>query len=121
VAAIGGVARPVFGQTDGNLANFPWDGATVGIVDFEDSGSSDPMFELGTLVEHISVIHERAWDPERLLARFSLTSADRSRLRILRRGLAVYGLLLLLPGGPSHRRNPPGMLEAQAAHLLALA
>ena len=26
----------------------------------------------------------------------------------------------LLPGGPSHHRNPPGTLDRQAARLLAL-
>jgi hypothetical protein len=120
VAKIGGTPRQVFGQVDGNLANFLWDGTVVRLVDFEDSGSSDPTFELANLLEHITVIHQAGLDPERVIARFTLTPAERARLRIFRRGFAVYWLLRLLPGGPSYQRNPPGTLEAQAAHLLSL-
>ncbi|HEY2691135.1 MAG TPA: phosphotransferase [Streptosporangiaceae bacterium] len=35
----------MFGNADGNLANFLWDGARCRIVDFEDSGVSDPAYE----------------------------------------------------------------------------
>jgi Ser/Thr protein kinase RdoA (MazF antagonist) len=38
-------ADQVFGNADGNLANFLWDGARCRIVDFEDSGVSDPAYE----------------------------------------------------------------------------
>jgi thiamine kinase-like enzyme len=38
-------AAKVFGNADGNLANFLWDGARCRIVDFEDSGVSDPAYE----------------------------------------------------------------------------
>ncbi|MBR7837257.1 aminoglycoside phosphotransferase family protein [Actinospica durhamensis] len=116
----GGPVPTVFGQVDGNLANFLWDGKKIYVGDFEDSGRSDPMFELATLVEHISVVHAAALDAERLFAHLSMTSAECERLRVFRRAFAVYWLLRLLPSGPSHRRNPPGTLEAQAAHLLAL-
>jgi hypothetical protein len=34
---------------------------------------------------------------------------------------AAHWLLLLLPGGPAARRNPPGTLEAQAERILTLA
>jgi hypothetical protein len=49
-----------------------------------------------------------------------LTEGQSSRLRAFRRLMAVYWLLMLLPGGPSHHRNPPGSLESQAAHVSRL-
>lgn len=48
-----GAFTPVFGQGDGNLANFLWDGHRARLVDFEDSGRSDRAFELATFVEHV--------------------------------------------------------------------
>ena len=115
-----GASAAVFGQVDGNLANFLWDGEQVRVVDLEDSGRTDVAFELANLVEHISAVHGARLDAERLLAHFSLTPAQSARLRLCRQAFAVYWLLRLLPGGSSHRRNPPSTLEAQAAHLLAL-
>ena len=44
----------VLGHSDPNLANYLWDGARVRVVDFEDAGRSDPVYELATLVEHLS-------------------------------------------------------------------
>lgn len=41
----------VLGQADANLANFLWDGTQVRIVDFEDSGPSNPP---GTLERQAS-------------------------------------------------------------------
>jgi hypothetical protein len=120
VRSLGAAKRAVFGQVDGNLANFLWDGEIVRILDLEDSGSSDPMFALAALVEHITVVHQAGMDAERFLERFSLTPAQRARLRVFRRVFAVFWLIRLLPGGPSYRRNPPGTVEAQAVRLLTL-
>jgi len=41
-------------------------------------------------------------------------------IRAYRRLLATFWLLMLLPGSPSHRRNPPGTLQRQASRLLEL-
>ena len=51
-AAADGLA--VFGQVDGNLANFLWDGDRVRVVDFEDSGRSDRAYELADITEHVA-------------------------------------------------------------------
>jgi hypothetical protein len=34
--------------------------------------------------------------------------------------LALFWLLMLLPGGPASTRNPPGTLDLQASRLLTL-
>lgn len=106
--------RPVLGHGDPNLANYLWDGGRVRIVDWEDAGGSDVAWELGTLVEHLSA---RGTDWRGFLTRFDV---DPARLTAARLVMAAFWLLLLLPGGPATRRNPPGTLEAQAAHLLEL-
>jgi hypothetical protein len=49
-----------------------------------------------------------------------LSRSQRARLRGFRRLMAVYWLLMLLPGNPAHQRNPPGSLERQAAHVCRL-
>lgn len=110
---------PVFGQADGNLANFLWDGSRVQLVDFEDSGRSDRAFELADAVEHVSM-RVAGVDAGRLLAGCNLTAAETIRLAQCRRLFAVFWLLMLLPGGPAHKRNPPETLQQQAEHLLAL-
>jgi hypothetical protein len=111
---------PVLGQGDSNLANFLWDGAEVRIVDFEDSGPSDRAFELAVLVEHISAWSDAGLPADALLGSFGLTAAEQVRVREYRRLCALFWLMLLLPGGPAHDRNPPGTRERQAARLLLL-
>jgi Phosphotransferase enzyme family len=110
----------VLGQGDANLANFLWDGTQVRIVDFEDSGPSDRAFELAVLVEHIPAWSDAGLPAEVFLALFDLTAAEQMKLREYRRLSALFWLLMLLPGSPAHRRNPPGTLERQAARLLLL-
>jgi hypothetical protein len=41
-------------------------------------------------------------------------------VREYRRLSALFWLMMLLPGSPAHRRNPPGTLERQATRLLFL-
>lgn len=115
-------ARPVLGQADGNLANYLWNPADgrVRVVDFEDSGTSDALFELAEIIEHVSAWATRALDAPALLAHFQLTAADTARMRELRRLLGSWWLLTLLLGGPAQARNPPGTLERHASRLLAL-
>lgn len=48
-----------------------------------------------------------------------LTDPQRRRLAGFRRLFATFWLLMLLPGNPAHRRNPPGTLERQAARVVS--
>jgi aminoglycoside phosphotransferase len=117
-AARGGTA--VYGHGDANLANYLHDGGTVRLVDFEDCGRSDRAWELAIFTEHLSV-HGRGQVPAELaLGHFETAAAERARIREYRRLLATFWLLMLLPGGPSHRRNPPGTLQHQVSRLLEL-
>ncbi len=106
---------PVFGQSDGNLDNFLWDGERVRIVDFEDSGRSDRAFELSVLVEHVSVWHDAGIETGLLLDRFALTAEESARVLYFRRALAIYWLDVF------HKRpDHDGALHRQAIRLLAL-
>jgi aminoglycoside phosphotransferase (APT) family kinase protein len=114
------VVDPVLGLADGNLANVLFDGTTCRLVDFEDSGLSDPAYEVADLVEHVSVRLAGVVHPEALARAVGLSDAQLARWREHRRLFAVYWLLRLLPDGPAHPRNPPGSLRDQAAHVLHL-
>lgn len=104
----------VLGHRDPNLANYLWDGRQVRIVDFEDAAVSDPATELAILVEHLST---RRLDAAAFCAQFDV---DPRRLLAARRLWAMFWLGLLLPGGPSAPRNPPGTADGQAQRLLNL-
>lgn len=104
----------VVGHRDPNLTNYLWDGQRVRIVDFEDAAVSDPATELAILVEHLSARH---LDADAFCGLFDV---DRQRLHAARRLWAMFWLRLLLPGGPSERRNPPGTADLQARRLLSL-
>ncbi len=117
-AARGGTA--VYGHGDANLANYLHDGGTVRLVDFEDSGRSDRAWELAIFTEHLSVHGHGQVPAELALSHFGTGTAERARIREYRRLLATFWLLMLLPGGPSHRRNPPGRFQHQAVRLLEL-
>jgi hypothetical protein len=115
-----GGADVVLGQGDANLANFLWDAERVRLVDFEDSGPSERAFELAVLTEHIAVWRDDLLDVESFLSGFGLPATVLARLREYRRLMALFWLIMLLPGGPASRRNPPGTLDRQADRLLAL-
>jgi len=104
----------VLGHSDPNVANYLWDGAVVRIVDFEDAGTSDPAYELATLVEHLSA---RGGDWEPFLARFDV---DADRLLAGRRTAAALWLHLLLTVEAARRRNPPDATRLQAERVLHL-
>jgi hypothetical protein len=105
----------VFGQGDGNLANYLWDGERVRLVDFEDSGRSDRAYELAAVAEHPSVWHDAGVETGPLLGRFELTKPERIRILFFRRGLAFFWLLIF-----GQRDDHQDTLHRQAARLLAL-
>jgi hypothetical protein len=102
------------GRIRRNLANYLWDGRRVRIVDLEDARISDPATELANLVEHLSA---RSVNTEALSRRFD---SDPARFLAARRVWAMFWLRLLLPGGSSEGRNPPGTCDAQARRLMSL-
>jgi Ser/Thr protein kinase RdoA (MazF antagonist) len=102
---------PVFGQSDGNLANLLWDGSQVRLVDFEDSGRSDRAFELASLVEHVAVWHDAGIDAEALLDRFDLTAAESEWLTFFRCAFAIFWLALV-------RKRRDSVRHLQAERLL---
>ncbi|MFD9209418.1 phosphotransferase [Streptomyces sioyaensis] len=111
----------VFGAGDGNLANFLWDGSTVRIVDFEDSGRSDRAFELAEITEHVASWVEHPLDVSSFLSQFDVTRAELGRLWDCRRLLALVWLFLLLfDAGDGNRRNPADAVERQSQRLLDL-
>jgi len=111
------VADPVLGLADGNLANVLFDGTTCRLVDFEDSGVSDPAYEVADLLEHVSVRLPRVLDQRALVRAVGLTDTQVARCARYRTLFAVFWLLMLLPDGRAHHRNPPGSLADQAAHV----
>ena len=104
----------VLGHGDANLANYLWDGRRVRIVDLEDARVSDPATELANLLEHLSA---RSVNSEALSRR---VDSDPVRFLAARRVWAMFWLRLLLPGGSSEGRNPPGTCDAQARRLMSL-
>lgn len=112
--------QAVFARVDHNLSNFLWDGERARLVDFEYSGRSDRCAEMAELVEHISArcTPDSVW--QRFLDELDWSRAQRRRLLTIRRLLAAMWLLLLLPGQPGERRNPPGTVRMQAGRVLSL-
>ena len=110
----------MLGRADGNLANVLFDGCTCRLVDFEDCGISDPAYEVADLLEHVSGRLPPLIDADALVRAVGLTDAQVDRCTDYRRLFAIYWLLMLLPDGPAHHRNPPGSLADQSAHVLRL-
>ncbi|MGA5284897.1 phosphotransferase [Streptomyces griseoincarnatus] len=110
----------IFGLSDGNLANYLWDGSRVRVLDFEDSGRSNRVFELAEIVEHPSCWVDTEFDSGSLLGHFDLSVQEVTELREVRRLLSLLWFMMFLPGRPGHLRNPAGTLEAQAGRLLDL-
>jgi Ser/Thr protein kinase RdoA (MazF antagonist) len=109
----------VLGTGDGNLANYLWNGHTIGIVDFEHSGRSDRPYELAETVEHISLAAPGIIDATQILDRFDLSPAQAARLHDARGLLATFWLLAILRRTPP-QDAPPEILKQQAAHVLTL-
>ena len=111
---------PVFALADGNLSNLVEADGEVRLVDFEDSGRSDRAYELADLVEHISMWIDDSVDTDVLVDAADLDRVERARFDGFRRLWAVFWLLMLLPTGRAHARNPAGTLDRQAQRTLAL-
>lgn len=111
---------PVFALADGNLSNLVEADGEVRLVDFEDSGRSDKAYELADLVEHISMWVDDSVDTDVLVDAADLDRVERARFDGFRRLWAVFWLLMLLPTGRAHARNPVGTLDRQAQRTLAL-
>ena len=76
------------------------------------------------LVEQPQHVHGLVGQAARRVAvvrrRVGLTDAQVERCTDYRRLFAIYWLLMLLPDGAAHHRNPPGSLADQSAHVLRL-
>jgi hypothetical protein len=116
----GPLADTVFGLGDGNIGNFLWDGQRCRVVDVEDSGASDPAYEVADVVEHATVALPDLMSPDDLIEPFGFDPAQSRRLLEFRRLMATFWLLMLVPGNPAHPRNPQGSVDRQAERLLAL-
>jgi hypothetical protein len=114
------ILDPVLGQADGNLANVLWDGERCRLVDFEDCGVSDSAYELADLVEHVSGRLGGLLDPDAVVAAVGLTPGQVDRWSAYRRLMAMFWLVMLMPGNPGFDRNPRGATENQARHVLEL-
>ena len=88
--------------------------AACALVDFEEFGASDLTYELADIVEHASSRLWRLLDVESFLGGFALTAEQESRLAAFRKLLAVFWLVMLLPGNGGFGRNPSGSTEDQA-------
>ncbi|MFF2525068.1 aminoglycoside phosphotransferase family protein [Streptomyces liangshanensis] len=115
-----GAVVPVFGLSDGNLANYLYDGERVRLLDFEDSGRTDRALELADIAGHPSTWVDSCFDVPLFLDQFDLGAPERARLAHLRRLLALHWLGVLVADRGASRRNPPGAACRQARRVLAL-
>lgn len=128
-AALAWLARPgvlpeprlsVLGVSDRKPANVLWDGQSCRLVDFEDSGLSDPAYEFADHVEHLANRLGGLLDPRALGAAVGLSPDEWDRAQAYRPLWACFWLAMLLPGYGGFRRNPPGTTELQVEHVLSL-
>lgn len=111
---------PVFAMGDGNLSNFIWCDGEVRLVDFEDSGRSDRAFELADIVEHISMWVDEPVNTHLLMDALVLEAKERTRFVGCRKLWSTFWLLMLLPSGRAHARNPVGTIDRQVQRVLRL-
>jgi Phosphotransferase enzyme family len=86
----------VFCHGDVNLSNYLWNDDNLFLIDFEDSGLNDPVFEWAAMAEHFTA--RRA--PEAIWAALAdgaaLDSSQQARWQSARRLVACYWLAVLL-------------------------
>ena len=110
----------VMGIADLNPANILWDGRTCRLVDFEDGGLTDPVFEFADHVEHLASRLPGVFDVAALAEAAEVGVLEDERLVAGRALWACFWLAMLLPGNGAFHRNPPGTTEDQARHVLDL-
>jgi hypothetical protein len=108
------------GISDRKPANILWDGVACRLVDFEDSGQSDPAYEFADHIEHVAGRLSGVLDPEALAHEVGLSDDDRERAHAYRPLWASFWLVMLLPGNGGFQKNPPGTTEEQAKYFLGL-
>jgi aminoglycoside phosphotransferase (APT) family kinase protein len=106
-----------FSRGDPNLSNYLWTDEGLVLIDWENSGHSDPALELADMAEHAStrVLSDDFWD---LVADATeLTTSDRARFSQGRRVMACFWLVLI---ESRHRQGLPTTvtLEEQAKRTL---
>jgi aminoglycoside phosphotransferase (APT) family kinase protein len=109
-----------FSRGDPNLTNYLWsDDGVVALVDWEDSGGSDPVLELADLAEHASsrALTDRFWDA--LADATGLRASDRPRVTSARRVMACFWLVLITTRSREHQPTTV-TLEEQARRTLAV-
>jgi hypothetical protein len=86
----------VFCRGDVNLSNYLWDDDNLVLIDFEDSGLNDPVFEWAAMAEHFTARRatEAIWAA--LADGAALDSSQRTRWHSARRLVACYWLAVLL-------------------------
>jgi hypothetical protein len=108
-----------FTRCDPNLSNYLWRGDGVVLIDWENSGYSDPTLELADMAEHASTraLGEEFWTD--LADATGLTQAHRARVPHARRLMACFWLVLI------EQRQRQGLpttvnLEEQARRTIAV-
>jgi aminoglycoside phosphotransferase (APT) family kinase protein len=86
---------PCFSRGDPNLSNYLWNDEGVVLIDWENSGDSDPALELADMAEHASTrsIGEEFWTE--LADATELTQTDRARVVEGRRLMSCFWLALI--------------------------
>lgn len=88
-------AEALFSRGDPNVSNYLWSSDQLFLVDWEDSGLGDPVFEVADMAEHAST--RELGEPmfEELAEASGLTAAAGPRLVASRRLLACFWLAIL--------------------------
>ncbi len=108
-----------FSRGDPNLSNYLWSESGVVLIDWENSGYSDPALELADFAEHASAraLADDFWAA--LADATGLTKADRGRVRDARRLMTCFWLVLIASRQRSGRPTTV-TLEEQALRTLAV-
>lgn len=87
--------HPRFSRGDPNLTNYLWSGEDVVLIDWEDSGFTDPAMQLADMAEHPSAreLADTFWFE--VAAATELTPADLNRAERHRRAMACFWLVVI--------------------------
>lgn len=108
-----------FSRGDPNLTNYIWTDEALVLIDWENSGFSDPVLELADMAEHPSTrtLGDDFWAA--LADATELTRADRARLARARKAMACFWIVII---GSRQRDGLPTTvtLEEQSHRTLAV-